>query len=415
VIEAREDALPVPSTSAEVPGSRTTTISTGEFGWLLADLLRLVRDLLRSDTATVLLLDVSGTVLETAASVGPEDVVLHPFRVPVGHGFAGTVAERRHPATITEVTRQSVVNPHLVELGIQSLLGAPLVHDGRLLGVVHVGSLHRREFTDAEVVTLVRAAEPVAHTLASNSSIAENALAAALQRTLIPETPPRVGGLELAGRYVPADGKLGGDWYDVLVLPDRRVGLVIGDVAGHGLEAAVVMGRLRSALRAYALEHADPGEVLTLLDTKLHVFEDEVMATVLYAVTEPPFTEVRMSSAGHLAPMLAAQDDRTVELAVEPDPPLGVDRSVARRTHRVAWPSRSALCLFTDGLVERRPPPGGAGVDQLAGGVRRVLDTFAYEPADLACARVLDAALSDLSVVQDDIALLVARPTRRTR
>ncbi|QWZ08763.1 serine/threonine-protein phosphatase [Nocardioides panacis] len=289
------------------------------------------------------------------------------------------------------------------------------MHDGRLLGVVHVGSLHRREFTDAEVVTLVRAAEPIAHTLASNSSIAENALATALQRTLIPETPPRVAGLELAGRYVPADGKLGGDWYDVLVLPDQRVGLVIGDVAGHGLEAAVVMGRLRSALRAYALEHADPAVVLGLLDTKLHAFEEAAMATVLYAVTEPPFTEVRMSSAGHLAPLLAAHGDRALELAVEPDPPLGVDPSVGRRTHRVVWPSRSALCLFTDGLVERRPPPGGEGVDQLDGGVRRVLDTFAYEPADVACARVLDAALSDLSVVQDDIALLVARPSHGAR
>jgi serine phosphatase RsbU (regulator of sigma subunit) len=412
VIKPREGALPDPSDFAA--GSRSTTISTGEFSWLLADLLQLVRDLLHSDTATVLLLDVSGTVLETAASVGPEQVVLHPFRVPVGHGFAGTVAARRQPATVTEVNRQTVVNPHLVELGIHSLLGAPLVHDGRLLGVMHVGSLRRRKFTDAEVATLVRAAEPVAHTLASNASIAENALASALQRALIPETPPRIGGLELAGRYVPADGKLGGDWYDVLVLPDGRVGLVIGDVAGHGLEAAVVMGRLRSALRAYALEHADPGEVLRRLDTKLHVFEDEVMATVLYAVTEPPFGEVRMSSAGHPAPMLAARGDRTVELAVEPDPPLGVDPAVRRQTHRVEWPTGSALCLFTDGLVERRPPPGSSGFDQLAGGVRRVLDTFAYEPADRACTRVLDAALSDLSVVQDDIALLVARPTLGT-
>jgi serine phosphatase RsbU (regulator of sigma subunit) len=412
VIKPREGALPDPSDFAA--GSRSTTISTGEFSWLLADLLQLVRDLLHSDTATVLLLDVSGTVLETAASVGPEHVALHPFRVPVGHGFAGTVAARRQPATVTEVNRQTVVNPHLVELGIHSLLGAPLVHDGRLLGVMHVGSLRRRKFTDAEVATLVRAAEPVAHTLASNASIAENALASALQRALIPETPPRIGGLELAGRYVPADGKLGGDWYDVLVLPDGRVGLVIGDVAGHGLEAAVVMGRLRSALRAYALEHADPSEVLSLLDTKLHVFEEEAMATVLYAVTEPPFSEVRMSSAGHPAPMLASQGDRTTELAVEPDPPLGVDPTLPRRTHRVEWPSGSALCLFTDGLVERRPPPGSSGFDQLAGGVRRVLDTFAYEPADRACTRVLDAALSDLAVVQDDIALLVARPTLGT-
>ena len=98
------------------------------------------------------------------------------------------------------------------------------------------------------------------------------------------------------------------------------------------------MGRLRSALRAYALEHADPGEVLSLLDTKLHVFEDEAMATVLYAVTGPPFTEVRMSSAGHLAPLLAAQDERTVELVLEPDPPLGVDAGVARpRVYDGPW------------------------------------------------------------------------------
>ena len=127
-------------------------------------------------------------------------------------------------------------------------------------------------------------------------------------------------------------------------LPGERIGIVMGDVAGHGLPAAVIMGRLRSALRAYALEHENPAEVLRLLDMKISYFEDGAVATVLYAVAEPPYSRFVVSSAGHLPPYLVSADGAVRASDVPPDPPLGVrsasdepltrhaaDRATARR------------------------------------------------------------------------------------
>src|SRR5690606_7995600 len=107
-------------------------------------------------------------------------------------------------------------------------------------------------------------------------------------------------------------GGVGGDWYDVFVLPSGRVGLVIGDVIGRGLGAAVVMGRLRSALRAYALDSSAPDEVIDRLDRKLQHFEPGQMTTVLYAVLDPSYSSLELSSAGHPLPMLAAPGVGTV-------------------------------------------------------------------------------------------------------
>jgi len=114
------------------------------------------------------------------------------------------------------------------------------------------------------------------------------AAAIALQRSLVPSALPAVRGAEIAARYVPGSGRVGGDWYDVLGLPSGALGLVVGDVAGSGLSAAVIMGRMRSALRAYALKFPGPAEVLGKLDRKMQYFEQgDVMATVSYAVLDP--------------------------------------------------------------------------------------------------------------------------------
>jgi phosphoserine phosphatase RsbU/P len=116
---------------------------------------------------------------------------------------------------------------------------------------------------------------------------------------------------------------VGGDWYDVFVLPDGRLGVVLGDVAGSGLEAAVIMGRMRSALRAYALESADPATALRLLDRKIQYFEPNAMATVLYGIYTPRTGEFTVSSAGHLPPVLAAPGAPAGLLPLRSDPPIG--------------------------------------------------------------------------------------------
>lgn len=166
-----------------------------------------------------------------------------------------------------------VFNPLLVQKGLHSLLGVPLIRSGTLVGVMHVGTLAPRRFTAEEEELLQIAASQAAMAVQSMLSQAERTGAQELQRSLIPSELPDVPGFELAARYRPGKAIVGGDWYDVFPLPTGEIGIVMGDVAGHGLPAAVVMGRMRSALRAYALESDDPAEVLHRLNRKMLHFE----------------------------------------------------------------------------------------------------------------------------------------------
>ena len=156
-------------------------------------------------------------------------------------------------------------------------------------------------------------------------------------------------------RYLPAEGDLGGDWYDIFTLPSGKVGFVMGDVEGHGLRSAVAMGRLRSALRAYALDYDDPAEVLYRLDRKICYFESEITATVMYAVTAPPFDLVTICNAGHPAPLIAQPGQPFAEIAhVSAGLLLGLDPEQQRRSEQVPLSGWAALAFYTDGLVERR-------------------------------------------------------------
>lgn len=369
---------------------------------LLVELLARVRELLRVDTAAVLLSDGATGELVATAAAGIEEEVRQGVRIPVGVGFAGRIAAEVKPLVIEDVDHSEVFNPILREKGIRSLLGAPLVAEGRVIGVIHVGSLTSRLFTSEEVDLLEMAASRVALAVVARRSNMEQAAAAALQRSLIPSLLPQVPGLEFAARYMPAgDGGVGGDWYDVFGLPGGRVGVAIGDVVGRGLPAAVVMGRLRSALRAYALDERDPAVVLERLDRKLQHFEPSQMTTVLYGVLNPGFTEVEISSAGHLLPVIAVPGSATTLVRAPVDPPLGVSVARRRRTSRIELPGGSALALFTDGLVERR----GERIDE---GFERLRAVLTPESAEQSC-RTAIAALYPVNGWDDDAALLIIR------
>jgi anti-sigma regulatory factor (Ser/Thr protein kinase) len=236
----------------------------------------------------------------------------------------------------------------------------------------------------------------------------DRAAAAALQRSLMPGRLPAVPGVEFAARYIPGDaGGLGGDWYDVFTLPSGRIGVVIGDVVGRGLQAAVVMGRLRSALRAFALEEDDPAEVLERLDGNVQHFEDGVMATVLYAVLEPSAERVTLSTAGHLPPVVSAPGAPASLLQVPVDLPVGVAAGPPRRTVVVDLPPGGLLFLYTDGLVERRRRSLDVGLDLLT-------DAVALDHVETVCTTVLGRLVGS-EHVPDDVAMLVVRrlPTER--
>ena len=369
---------------------------------LLDELLERVREIFDVDTAAVLLLDqASGDLVATAAS-GIEEEVRQGLRVPLGQGFAGRIAAEVRAVVVDDVEHSDVRNPILQDRGIKTLVGVPLVVESRVIGVLHVGSVTPRRFEPDDVEFVQVVGDRVALAIEARRSNVERAAAAALQRSLIPDRLPSIPGLELAGRYLPAGaGGVGGDWYDMFVLPTGRVGVVMGDVLGRGLRAAVVMGRLRSALRAYALDTVEPGEVLERLDRKLQHFEAGQMTTVLYAVIDTDLSTLSVSSAGHPLPMMSSSGSDVATVAADVDPPLGVDTGVRRRTTTLDLPPGAVLALFTDGLVERR---GEAITD----GLERLRGSLTAGSAEQRCATAIHIMLGGAEP-HDDVALLVIR------
>lgn len=376
------------------------------------DMIENVRVEMSSDTASLLLLDETRAVLEPAASAGLGRRWRGAPHVRVGTGFAGTVAARQSPVVVEEVTKENVINPILREGGVRRLLGVPVFGADGLVGVLHVGTFTERDFSGNDTVQLEGIAEEIGRRLSERTADDAHLAALTLQRSLLPAAPPLIDGLDIAVRYLPADGDLGGDWYDIFPLPNGKVGIVMGDVEGHGLGPAVVMGRLRSALRAYALDHDDPAEVVARLDRKLCYFENEITATVVYGVTEPPFDTIRICNAGHPAPLVSHKGQEYAELAkVSEGLLLGVHPEVARTSDEIDLAPGTALAFFTDGLVERRV--GRAlEVDPYSEHLDIACSVFAADvDAETACSRIIAAVLGD-EPNEDDVALVVVRRPR---
>jgi phosphoserine phosphatase RsbU/P len=369
-------------------------------------LLRRVIDLFAVDTVTVLLADPGRDHLTATASVGLDEEIFQGVRVRIGSGFAGRVAMQREPVQIDRVDESTVVNPLLWERGLRSMLGVPMVDQGELVGVIHIGSTATRRFTDEEIELLRLVADRLAMTAHLHRSRAEQAAAAMLVDSLLPARLPETEGWELAARYVAgADIGVGGDWYDVFPLPGERIGVVIGDVVGSGLPAATVMGRLRSALRAYALEFDDPAEVLGRLDNKAGHFERRTMATVAYGIIDTTSHSMDLSLAGHLPPIIALPGAEARFVETPPvDPPIGYRLAVTgRRGATIEVPPGAVLALYTDGLVERR----GVNIDL---GLERLRSFVRPDRPEAVCARIM-ATMIGSSPANDDIALVVARHT----
>ncbi|MCP2251905.1 GAF domain-containing protein [Prauserella aidingensis] len=370
---------------------------------LLEELLGRIRELLAADTATVLLLDASGEHLVTRASVGMEEAVRQGARVRIGEGFAGRIATSRQPAVLHHVDETTVVNPILWHRGIRSLAGVPLIADGQFLGVLHVGAVTARRFSDAELEFLGVAGDRVAMATRNRMTGTGHAAALSLQRTLLPGALPEIAGLDMAARYAPGDaGGVSGDWYDVFKLPSGWFCATIGDVVGRGLDAATVMARLRTAIRSYALDSADPAEVLTKLDRHIRHFEPNMMATVGYAMWEPSLGRMHLSLAGHLTPVMAP-DNAPAQLPDVPvDPPVGaglVPRP--RRTTVLDVEPGTAVLFYTDGLIERRHRP-------LDEGLALLRDVVRSGPPEPLCSDVM-LRLVGADPTDDDIALLAIR------
>ncbi len=238
----------------------------------------------------------------------------------------------------------------------------------------------------------------------------EHWIAETLQRSLLPPGLPTIPGAGLAARYLPAtaDIRVGGDWYDVIQLPGGKLGLTIGDVAGHGLPAARTMSQLQTAVRAFGLEEDSPARVLD----RLHAFFErppvEDMATLLYLVLDLETGRATFASAGHPPPLLVRSDGRAEFLHGGLGLPLGIGPDRGHEEVEVLVEPDSTLLLYTDGLVERRGEPLDASLARL-----RAAASFGGEDLDAFCDRLVAATL-DPGGPDDDVALLAVRLLRLT-
>lgn len=381
---------------------------------VLEHLLGQVRDVLGSDTAAMLEMDDEEQTLVARASMGFEEAVERGVRVAVGRGFAGLVAERREPLRSSDVEGElNLVSPLLRRNAIVSLLGVPVMVDDRVLGVLHVGASDARVWSDEDVALLELAAERLAVALDhSRMYEREHAVAETLQRSLLPERLPEVPGAALASRYRPgaADVEVGGDWYDVIPLPSGRVGLAMGDVVSRGVRAASVMGQLRNALRAYALDGRPPASVLERLHEVLRTLERREMATLAYMVLDPGALSYTLASAGHPPPLVLTADGEVDLIDDGRGPPLGAVADVVYSETSGVLPPGATLLLYTDGLVERRDMWVDEGIERLT--------VEAAAAAGASPDELLDQLLRALVPEgggEDDVAALAVRLTPLSR
>jgi anti-sigma regulatory factor (Ser/Thr protein kinase)/putative methionine-R-sulfoxide reductase with GAF domain len=369
---------------------------------LLAELLDRISEILRVDTVAILLLEPSGEMLRARAAKGIEEEVEQGVRIPVGRGFAGRVAASRAAVTIEDVDHADILNPILREKGIRSLLGVPLLVTGRVLGVLHVGSLTPRTFTDDDRELLQRAADRAAIAIEHSQLFEERRIAETLQRHLLPQELPSIAGLELACRYLPAAGtSLGGDWYDVFELPDGTVVLAVGDVVGHGVVAAAVMAQLRTAVRAYAAEGHRPASVVESVNRLMWSLGPTAMTTLAYVVLDPAEEALELVVAGHPPAMLISGGGAARYLPLQGAMALGASYGATYASETVPFPAGSTLVLYTDGLVERRDAPIDDGLERL-----RVLSER-LEDVERLCTDVVDEMLAGEPL--DDVAVVAAR------
>jgi serine phosphatase RsbU (regulator of sigma subunit) len=203
---------------------------------------------------------------------------------------------------------------------------------------------------------------------ARNRADSEHAIALSLQRDLLPRAIPNVTGLDVSVRYLPGEigSHAGGDWYDIFELDAQRVGLVVGDVTGHGVTAAAAMGRLRVAVLAHALDGLGPSEVIKRVDTLLHQLDTGEYATMVYVVADPGRGKLVMANAGHPPPIIIEPDGTPKKVDLAHDRLLGVRPPLARRRQEATNISPgSHLLLYTDGLIEPLERAGHDGIEQL--------------------------------------------------
>jgi hypothetical protein len=293
----------------------------------------------------------------------------------------------------------------LLARGVHAFVAAPLIARGITLGVAMFARAERPEPYDEADVRLATDLASRAALSIDNARLytREHNTAVTLQRSLLPRAVPQVAGLHVAHRYQPASqaAEVGGDWFDVIPLDTGQVALVVGDVAGHSIHAAAIMGQLRTTAAALARLGHPPAQIMRQLGDVVAEHGDEAGATCLYAQYDPASRRCRFTSAGHPPPALLRPDGTAGFLDIAGGVMLGVGPDDYPATD-VDLPAGGVLALYTDGLVERPGEDICVGMARLA----RILAAGPPRSLDDLC----DSALASLGApARDDVALLLAR------
>ncbi|MFI1281905.1 SpoIIE family protein phosphatase [Streptomyces sp. NPDC020858] len=331
------------------------------------------------------------------------------FQIPMGSVYEQVIDEGLPmnlyladiPALITS-PRADALRGYLATLGSARMV--PLVARGTVLGAVAVTRTRDREPFDEQDCVLVDELVARAALNIDNARMytRQRQAALTLQRSLTNSALPEVPGLRLTGRYLPtSDHDVGGDWFDAIPLPGGRTGLVIGDVMGHGVHAAAVMGQLRTAVRTLARHGVPPAQLLRSLDAVVADLGEDEMATCVYAVHDAASGACVIARAGHPPPAVVTPDGTVTFLDGPPGTPLGAGGQDFR-TEEVLLHPGSLLVLYTDGLIEARDRDLDQGMDELAQALRG-----AEQPLDALCDGILRRLLP--CAQQDDVAVLLAR------
>lgn len=288
---------------------------------------------------------------------------------------------------------------------LRSYLAVPMIGADGPIGVLAFGySFSGRTYRPDDVPVALELARRVTPAVMNAKRYeGDREVIEVLQRTLLPAALPDVPGLSITGRYLPGGAglRIGGDWYDALVLGDGRLFVAIGDVVGHGVRAAASMGRLRNALQIYAVEHRSPAAMLRELNRHYSSFADADMATIGVLVHDPDTGRAQFASAGHPPPVVRAPDGRVRFLEPARGMPVCATLGAEYEETDVAFPPGSTLVLYTDGLVERRG-------ESLDAGLQRLANAVLTGPRDAdALADHLLAALLAHDAPTDDVALLI--------
>jgi len=294
--------------------------------------------------------------------------------------------------------------------GYTSFLAVPMTARDTVTGLLAlVRGPDAPAFSDRDAAAAARLGAQAGTSIANALTlIRQRSIADALQRGLLAARPAMPSGLEVAGRCLPTAGHvIGGDWYDIIPLPGGRTGLVVGDVMGHGPEAATVMAQLRAAAHALADLDLAPAELLQRLNRTTAMLPRITLATCAYAVIDPGSHSCTLAGAGHLPPILALPDGTTRVPELPAGQSLGLGAAIYGQA-RIKLPPGAVLALYTDGLVESRTRSFDQGILALRSVLARK-----HGPLEAIC----DALITALAGrCEDDITMILARipPDRRS-